>query len=149
MAVVVAAFVSPPAFVYIAIGCYSLFLGPPIPRGGRPVAGVGFNSLALVFVGGIHRHPPRSLTPPPPCRGPPPACLAPSLLFLSPVSPLLLLLLTLPCRFTPPLSLLYSLPHIPPSMDPLSSKTKPPTSLWKGRDGWGYILASEGELRPY
>jgi hypothetical protein len=55
VAVIVAVFVNPPAFAYIAVGRYLLSLGSLILCGGSPVAGVGLNSLALVFVGGIHR----------------------------------------------------------------------------------------------
>ena len=136
VAVVVAAFANSPAFAYITVGHYLLFLGPLIPRGGRPVTGVGFDLLALVFVGGIHHPPPHSLTPPPPCRlAGPPACLAP----LPPLPPTSLAppspaprpsLSSHPSSVSPLLP-----PHLPPSLDPPSSKTKLPTSLWKG-EGW-------------
>ena len=81
MAVVVAMFVSPPAFAYIAVRRYLSSLGSLIPHGGRPVTGVGLDSLALVFIGdsSFITPPPCSLAPPPPYHvaGPPSTCLAP------------------------------------------------------------------------
>ena len=54
VAVIVATFMNPPAFVYIAIGHYLSSLGPLIPRGGHPIASIGLNLLVLVVVGEIH-----------------------------------------------------------------------------------------------
>ena len=149
VAVIVATFTNSPAFAYIAVGHYLSFLGPLILHGGCPVTGVGFDLLALVFIGGIHHPPPHSLAPPPPCHlAGPPAHLAPFLLFLLLVSPLLLLL-ALPCHLTPPPSHLCSLLIFLPPQILCWARLNCPHPFGKGRGSWGYILTSEGELRPY
>ena len=101
-------FVSPPAFAYIAVGRYLLSLGSLIPCGGRPVAGVGLDSLALVFVGDSS-----------------PLLLVVSPLLLLIVWPVLLLLISPPLLFHPA-SFAPPLPPAPrPSLSSHHSSVSP------------------------